>query len=68
MGRRYGLQGALKFGLFELFKREGTPYVGEDFVRRFPTLYYLAASGAAEVVRARQGAGARSSDGHVLDA
>lgn len=44
----YSAQGAFKFGLYEYFKKTYADYVGEENIRTYGTLVFLAGSASAE--------------------
>lgn len=46
----YSMQGACKYGFYELFKKKYTDIVGEETAYRYRTSVYLAASASAEVI------------------
>ncbi|ODQ64687.1 mitochondrial carrier [Nadsonia fulvescens var. elongata DSM 6958] len=46
----YSAQGAGKYGFYELFKKQYSDLVGEEFASKYNTLVYLAASASAEVI------------------
>jgi solute carrier family 25 phosphate transporter 3 len=46
----YSIQGAFKFGFYELFKHEFSEMVGEENAHRFRDLVYLVSSASAEVI------------------
>ena len=46
----YSLQGACKFGFYELFKKQFSDAVGEEIAFKYRTGLYLAASASAEVI------------------
>jgi len=45
----YSAQGAFKYGGYELFKRLGAQWIGEENAYKYKTALYLAASASAEV-------------------
>ena len=46
----YSLQGACKFGFYELFKKKYSDWAGEDTAYKYRTSLYLAASASAELI------------------
>ncbi|VAI18302.1 unnamed protein product [Triticum turgidum subsp. durum] len=46
----YSAQGAFKYGLYEVFKKEYTDMAGPEYAAKYKTLIYLAGSATAEVV------------------
>lgn len=46
----YSLQGAGKYGFYELFKKKYADFVGEEIASKYKTSLYLAASASAEVI------------------
>ncbi|RCV11951.1 hypothetical protein SEVIR_2G238400v4 [Setaria viridis] len=45
----YSAQGAFKYGLYEIFKKEYTDLAGPEYADKYKTLIYLAGSATAEV-------------------
>ncbi|KAG8056976.1 hypothetical protein GUJ93_ZPchr0002g24029 [Zizania palustris] len=45
----YSVQGAFKYGLYELFKKEYTDMAGSEYAAKYKTLIYLTGSATAEV-------------------
>ncbi|KAF0898716.1 hypothetical protein E2562_009327 [Oryza meyeriana var. granulata] len=45
----YSAQGAFKYGLYEVFKKEYTDMAGPEYAAKYKTLIYLAGSATAEV-------------------
>jgi len=46
----YSMQGACKFGFYELFKKTFSDAVGEESAEKYRTFVYLAASASAELI------------------
>lgn len=46
----YSLQGAGKYGFYELFKKKYSDFVGEEYAHKYRTGIYLAASASAELI------------------
>lgn len=46
----YSIQGAGKYGFYELFKKRYSDYAGEELASKYKTLVFLAASASAEFI------------------
>lgn len=46
----YSMQGACKYGFYEIFKKQYSDIVGEENAYKYRTSLYLAASASAEVI------------------
>lgn len=46
----YSAQGALKYGLYEVFKKYYSDIAGPDYATKYKTLIYLAGAASSEVI------------------